>query len=57
MPYDHSRGVNVLKRIARGSLWPLLLLKVRVCLDVRSVLKGGPSAEDGRGIEVERHED
>ena len=32
VPFDYLRGVNVLGRIAQGSLWPLLLLLMRVFL-------------------------
>jgi hypothetical protein len=39
VPFDLVRSVNVLERIARGSLWLLLLQHMRVCLEALSVLK------------------
>jgi hypothetical protein len=36
---DYVRGVNVFERIARWSLWLLLLLHMRVCMEAMSVFK------------------
>jgi hypothetical protein len=34
-----TTGVNILESIARGSVWLLLLLQMRVCPEAMSVLK------------------
>lgn len=47
VPFDYLRGVIVLERIARRSLWLLLLLHVHVCLEAMLVLKEIPVLKTG----------
>jgi hypothetical protein len=54
--FDYVRGIKVLERIARGSLW--LLQPAAVATDAHLLggdvgFEGDPSAEDGRAVEAE----